>query len=253
MALHHHRGGSGEPLLLLHGIGHHWQGWQPVLPLLEARREVVAADLPGFGGSAPLPAGTEAHPERLADAVEAFLDELGWDTPHVAGSSLGGWIALVLARRGRARTAVALSPAGFWNRWENAYATLMLRITRAAAPHAIAAQRRAVTRTLANSLMMARPWRMDGDAGVATVRALAAAPGFDATLTAMSRSHFTGGADVPATATVAWAEKDRLLLPRGAERARRALPRARHLVLPGCGHVPMSDDPELVARVILAA
>ena len=253
MALDHHRGGSGEPLLLLHGIGHHWQGFAPVLPALEAEREVVAVDLPGFGGSAPLPAGVEPHPERLADAVEAFLDELGWDAPHVAGSSLGGWIALILSRRGRARPAVAISPAGFWNRWEHAYSTAMLRITRAVAPHTEPAQRHAVTRTLANSLMMARPWRLDADAGVATVRALAAAPGFHATLSAMSRAHFTGGEDVPETATVAWGERDRLLLPRQAERARRALPRARHLLLPGCGHLPMSDDPELVTRAILAA
>ena len=253
MALHHHRGGSGEPLLLLHGIGHHWQGWQPVLPLLEAERDVVAVDLPGFGASAPFPDGDEPHPERFADAVESFLDELGWDAPHVAGNSLGGWIALILARRGRVRTAVAISPAGFWNRWEHAYSTLMLRISRAVAPYAEPGQRHAVTRTLGTSLMMARPWRMDADAGVATVRALATAPGFGTTLAAMSRAHFTGGAEVPETATVAWGEKDRLLLPRQAERARRALPRARHVILPGCGHVPMSDDPELVARVILAA
>ena len=253
MTLNHHRGGRGEPLLLIHGIGHHWQGFAPVLPALEAEREVVAVDLPGFGGSAPLPDGVEPHPERLADAVETFLDELGWDAPHVAGSSLGGWIALVLSRRDRARTAVAISPAGFWNRWEHAYSTAMLRITRAAAPYAEAGQRNVVTRTLGSSLMMARPWRMDPEAGVAAVRALAAAPGFHPTLDAMSRAHFTGGADVPATATVAWGTKDRLLLPRQAERARRALPRARHVPLPGCGHLPMTDDPGLVTKVILAA
>ena len=253
MALNHHRGGSGEPLLLLHGIGHHWQGWQPVLPLLEAEREVVAVDLPGFGASPPLPDGVEPHPERLADAVEAFLDDLGWDAPHVAGNSLGGWIALILARRGRARTAVALSPAGFWSRWENAYATLMLRLTHASAGAAADLQRNVVVRTLGGRLMLARPWRLDGDAAAAAARALAEAPGYEPTLATMSRSHFTGGADVPEIATVAWAEKDRLLLPRQAERARRALPRARHVLLPGCGHLPMSDDPELVARVILAA
>jgi pimeloyl-ACP methyl ester carboxylesterase len=52
---------------------------------------------------------------------------------------------------------------------------------------------------------------------------------------------------------VAWAEKDRLLLPREAARAREALPFARHIVLPGCGHVPTWDDPELVARAILTS
>ena len=253
MSLNHHREGAGEPLVLLHGIGHHWQGFAPVLPLLCGQREVVAVDLPGFGGSPPLPAGVEPHPERLADAVEAFLDELGWDAPHVAGNSLGGWIALVLARRGRARTAVALSPAGFWNRWEHAYSTAMLRLTHATAGGAADLQRNVVARTLGGGLMMARPWRLDGDAAAAAARALAEAPAFEATLDVMSRSHFTGGAEVPETATVAWGERDRLLLPRQGERARRALPRARHVVLPGCGHLPMSDDPALVAGVILSA
>lgn len=253
MTLNHHRGGSGQPLLLLHGIGHHWQGFGPVLALLEREREVIAVDLPGFGGSPPLPHAVEPHPERLADAVEAFLDEVGWDAPHVAGNSLGGWIALVLARRGRARTAVALSPAGFWNRWERAYATASLRLAHAAAGRSVALQRHPVGRTLAGSQLLARPWLLDAEAAAAGTRALAEGPGFLPTLRAMSRSHFTGGAEVPATAMVAWAEKDRLLLRRQAERARRAMPQARHVVLPGCGHIPMSDDPPLVARAILAA
>jgi len=52
-----HRGGSGEPLVLVHGIGHTWRGWKPMLPLLERSFDVLAPDLPGFGHSPPLPAG----------------------------------------------------------------------------------------------------------------------------------------------------------------------------------------------------
>src|SRR3712207_5108903 len=132
-SLAHDRGGSGEPLLLVHGIGSQWQMWAPVLPLLRAEREVVAVDLPGFGASEPLEPGREPSPENLAAAVAAFLDELGWERAHVAGNSLGGWIALELAKRGRTRSACALSPAGWWNRWERTYATLSLRNARAAA------------------------------------------------------------------------------------------------------------------------
>ncbi len=51
MTLAHHRGGSGEPLLLIHGIGSFWPVWEPVLPALEAVRDVIAVDLPGFGDS----------------------------------------------------------------------------------------------------------------------------------------------------------------------------------------------------------
>src|ERR687896_469332 len=112
MDLDHHRGGSGEPLVLIHGVGHTWRGWKPMLPLLERDFDVLAVDLPGFGRSPSLPAGTEPTPEALADAVERAMDAAGFDRAVLCGNSLGGWIALELARRGRASSAVAISPAG---------------------------------------------------------------------------------------------------------------------------------------------
>ena len=94
----------GEPLVLVHGIGHTWRGWKPMLPLLERNFDVLAPDLPGFGHSPPLPPDRPAAPpEALADAVEHEMDAAGFQTAHVAGNSLGGWISLELARRGRAR------------------------------------------------------------------------------------------------------------------------------------------------------
>jgi pimeloyl-ACP methyl ester carboxylesterase len=75
MGLDRHRGGSGEPLVLVHGIGHTWRGFKPMLPLLEERFDVLAVDLPGFGHS---PMGTDQSPEGLADAVEAAMDEAGF-------------------------------------------------------------------------------------------------------------------------------------------------------------------------------
>ena len=257
MALSHHRGGSGEPLLLVHGIGSHWQVWKPVLPALEAEREVVAVDLPGFGDSPPLPGDVEPSPEALAGAVAGFLDDLGWETAHVAGNSLGGWIALELAKHGRTRSACALSPAGFWNRWERTYATLSLRNGRASADmlgdnvERLYASPR--VRRAAMGQLVARGDRMPAGDAVAAMRNLAACPGWEATLAAMSQRHFTGGAAVRPPATVAWGEKDHLLLPRQAERARAAMPAARHVTLFGCGHVPTWDDPDLVARTVLSA
>ncbi len=112
MHLDHHRGGSGEPLVLIHGIGHTWRGWKPMLPYLEQSFDVLAVDLPGFGRSPSLPPGTEATPEALADVVEQAMDHAGFDEAVVCGNSLGGWIALELARRGRATSVVAISPAG---------------------------------------------------------------------------------------------------------------------------------------------
>ena len=60
---------------------------------------------------------------------------------------------------------------------------------------------------------------------------------------------FTGVPTVPVT--IAWGTRDRILAYRQAAAARRGLPEARHVDLPGSGHVPMSDDPDLVADLIL--
>jgi pimeloyl-ACP methyl ester carboxylesterase len=255
--LSHHRAGAGEPLLLLHGIGSHWHVWTPILPLLEPQREVVAIDLPGFGDSPVLPAGEAPDPPALAGAVMAFLDELGWETPHVAGNSLGGWVALELAKRGRARSVCALSPAGWWNRRERAFATLSLRNARSSAQRLAPSIDRItsspVLRRVALAQMAARPERMPPEDAARALRNLAESPGWDATLAAMGATHFMGADAVRGPVTIAWSEKDRLLLPRQARRARRALPRARHIPLVGCGHVPSWDDPAQVAAAILSS
>src|SRR4051794_40418462 len=107
-----HRGGDGPPLVLLHGFTDTWRTWEPVLPALERRHDVLAPSLAGHAGGPPLPrALTHA---TLADAVERAMDAAGWATAHVAGNSLGGYVALQLAARGRAESVVALAPAGGW-------------------------------------------------------------------------------------------------------------------------------------------
>src|SRR5690242_991969 len=106
-----HRGGSGSPLLLLHGFTDTWRTWELVLPALELRHDVLAPTLAGHAGGPPL---REPVVPALADAVEAAMDTAGWETADVAGNSLGGYVALQLAERGRARTVTALAPAGGW-------------------------------------------------------------------------------------------------------------------------------------------
>ena len=114
-------------IVLLHGIGSHRQMWDPVVGRLAAEHEVVPLDLPGFGTAPPLPAGEEPTPQALARAVASELDARGLDLVHVAGNSLGGWVALELAKLGRTRSVCALSPAGFWDGWESRFTTLSLR------------------------------------------------------------------------------------------------------------------------------
>jgi pimeloyl-ACP methyl ester carboxylesterase len=254
MELNYHRTGSGEPLVLIHGIGSRWQMWEPVLARLQAQRDVVALDLPGFADSpAPAP-GTPPGVASLTRLVAEFFDDLGLERPHVAGNSLGGWISLELAKQDRARSATALSPAGFHNQREGAFQRTSLwtlvRGARLLAPRADRLMSSRAMRVVALGQVAAHPSRIPPSDAAASVRALAHAAWFDETLPAIVSDHFAGGQAIRVPVTIAWGERDRLLLPRQAARAARAVPAARMITLHGCGHVPTYDDPEQVAQLV---
>ncbi|MEU6311992.1 alpha/beta fold hydrolase [Streptomyces sp. NPDC047014] len=249
------RKGAGEPLLLLHGIGHHLQAWHPVTGILAADHDVIAVDLPGFGASAPLPPGVPYTLDSIAPALGALCAALGIERPHVAGNSLGGLLALEMGRRNLVRSITALSPAGFWTEAERRYAFGTLLAMRAGArslpvPAVRRLARSAAGRAALTGSIYARPSRRSPEDVVAETLALRHATGFEATLAAGGSVRFTHDVpDVPVT--VAWGTRDRLLLRRQGVRAKQTIPGARLVRLPGCGHVPMHDDPALVARVVL--
>lgn len=257
MSLNHDRRGAGEPLVLVHGIGSRWQVWAPILDRLAAERDVVSVDLPGFGAT-PLRPGMTPSVEGFADCLEQHFSQLGLDGPHVAGNSLGGGIALELARRGAVRSATALSPIGFWTPRERAFCQASLARGRTAArllaPLAPAAMGNPVSRTLALAQLVGRPWRMPAPDAVESLRALVAAQGFPGALAEFSHHVFHDPEELDAVpVTIAWGDRDALLIfGRQAPRARRLLRRARHVTLTGCGHVPFHDDPQQVATVVLA-
>jgi pimeloyl-ACP methyl ester carboxylesterase len=251
-----HRAGHGEALVLLHGLGLMWRCWKPVLPALEAVHDVVALDLPGFGASRELDDGRRPTVGALADAVEGELDRLGLDAPHIAGNSLGGWVALELARRGRARRVVAIAPSGLELPAERAFvvsANEWMRLrAKAFAPLAGVATRHRATRVAALGALRGRPWRMPAGEAAAEVRAFARAPGFQATLrwtTGAQPALGLQGIDAPVRVCVG--TRDAMLGLYTAPRFAAAVPRAELRRLPGCGHVPMADDPPLVADAIL--
>jgi pimeloyl-ACP methyl ester carboxylesterase len=253
MELDLYRGGSGDPLVLVHGIGHTWRGWRPMLPLLEERFDVLAPDLPGFGHSPPLPEGELSSPKRLADAVEEAMDDAGFETAHISGNSLGGWIALELARRGRARTCVPISPAGLLHARESHYARAVLNGMRwmtKNAPPPPALLRNPVTRTLCAGPPVARPWRADPDEMIEEFELFANAPGFDRTLDATVDMQAAGLPDISCPVLVLWGTRDVILLPRQGHRFERLIPNCELRYVKGLGHVPLSDDPELLAGAI---
>jgi pimeloyl-ACP methyl ester carboxylesterase len=251
--LNYIRKGRGEPLVLVHGIGSHWQMWSPVLDRLAAERDVLAIDLPGFGRSPALDG--EPTIAALADAVSDFAASHGMARPHVAGNSLGGGIALELARTGRARSATALSPIGFVRGRERPYGVAVLKASRALAralgPALDPPQRTAVGRALTMGHLIGRPWRVPAEDAIRATHDLGAAPGFDATFPHVIGWDWRHG-DLGVPVTIGWGTRDVLLIPRQGRRARRQMPGADHVWLRGCGHVPTWDDPEQVAAVLLA-
>lgn len=251
--LHHLREGGGPPLVLLAGIGSSGAAWRPVVPRLAAEREVWSIDLPGFGRSEALPAGDPCGIDALADAAEVFLAGVGLERPHVAGNSLGGAVALELGRRGSVASVTAISPAGFAGRAGQQFAGRSLQVShrlggtlRPVAPKLVTRPR---LRRLLYGQMFAHPERLTPGAAYAHLVTMLDGSGFHDVLTELDGHRFEGEIGVPVT--IAWGTRDALLLPTQALRARRLLPDARHVWLHGCGHVPMSDDPDQVASVLL--
>jgi pimeloyl-ACP methyl ester carboxylesterase len=108
--------GSGEPVLLLHPFLCSQQVWSTVAAQLAdtGRFEVFAPTMVGHhGGPAAKSWLLDTH--VFADAIERQLDALGWETAHIVGNSLGGWVSFELERRGRARSLTAIAPAGGWS------------------------------------------------------------------------------------------------------------------------------------------
>jgi pimeloyl-ACP methyl ester carboxylesterase len=240
------RRGAGEPLVLIHPLGADRHVWAPVIDRLAGQRHVIALDLPGFGESPALENGSPPDPAALATAVAAFLDGLGIERPHLAGNSLGGWVALELALAGRARSVTAIAPAGLWAQPLPPKPSPGRAIARAAAPVLPALLTTSGGRRAVLAATVAHPERVPAAEALRLVRTYAAAPGYGAVNSAMRAGRFLGLDRIDVPVTLAWPDRDRLVA-----RPRRLPASVRSVVLQGCGHLPMWDDPEQVARLLL--
>ena len=248
------RRGAGEPLLLIHGTGGSRSHWRPIVDLLAPHRELLLVDLPGHGDSDPPPGGIPHTPIGYAQVLAQVLDELGIESAHAAGNSVGGWTALELAKLARARSIVALAPAGLWPKREPWRCLMQLSIQhklgRLFAPLVPGIMRSGLGRTILMSGTMAKPREMPSDAAIEMAATFARTPSFKAHLAATRRERFRDGHDIDVAVTVAWGDKERLIPAKA--RLRDELPtHTNFITLPDCGHSPMWDDPELVARTIL--
>ncbi len=255
-----YRSGSGEPLVLLHGFLGAWHHWRAVLGELVARYEVIAPTLPGHDGGPPYPIASPVALTTATDSLERLLEELGLGTAHVVGNSMGGALALELAKRGRARSVVALAPAGGWTEGDGEARRVrrlfarQLRITRLAGPRLATVMRSAAGRRLGFRDIMRR-----GEL-VAPADALdLAASSLRCTITDRVLDLLRADRDVvlrdldriACPVLLASPQFDRVFpVERHAPRLRREIPGVESLILKGCGHVPMWDDSRLVVQTI---
>jgi pimeloyl-ACP methyl ester carboxylesterase len=248
------RRGSGEPLVLLHGLGSRRKAWAPVVDIVARQREVVNIDLPGFGESPADEAGTRLTVSDHADRLQRFFAECGLERPHVAGNSTGGAIALELGRRRGVRSVTAFAPIGFWGRPGEIWCRWALR-----AGYELGQRQperlQTVTGTRLSMFVFSfgRPFKAPAAEVMDAAADARDAPGFLGGLSHGLDYRFGDpGALREMPVTIAWGRRDALLpASTQARRARRLLPWARHVSLPHCGHVPFYDDPELCAAVAL--
>jgi pimeloyl-ACP methyl ester carboxylesterase len=243
---------------LLHGISAIWRAWSPVLPYLEPHHDVIVPTLPGHAGGPPLDSRVAPSIQAVTDGVEQELDRLGLRQVHIAGNSLGGWIGIELARRGRARSLVLFSPPGAWRSQRS------IELRAAGVRRSVGALSRYSSRAdamAANALLrwlllagqVAHPNRVPPEALAAYIRASAAAPVVAPLLQAIPLQQvqpLPAVRDYPVR--LVWGDRDRVLPfdGFGAPMLER-LPGAELIRLKSVGHVPMSDDPVTVAKLIL--
>lgn len=255
-----YRGGAGEPLVLIHGGGGTWRQWGPVVPLLEPHHEVLAVNLVGHWGGRPASAQAEPGIALLVDGVECDMDTAGWSTAHVAGTSLGAWVALELAKRGRARSCTALACRGSWAKGDDRGMRLVVRgyrlFHRAAqlmARNPARWTRRPRLRHLLYWHHFARTDRMDPVDTAHLIVGVANATILPGLLSWASEHEGPGGLDqIRCPVQLLFPERD-MVLPRRryGQSLIDAIPGAEVHELPGVGHVATWDDPQLVARAIL--
>jgi pimeloyl-ACP methyl ester carboxylesterase len=255
-----YRAGSGEPLVLLHGFTGTWHHWRPLLGGLAAHHEVIAPTLAGHDGGPPFPSDLPMTFRASADSLESHLDELGVGTAHVVGNSLGGALALELAKRGRARSVVALAPAGGWSDGDGE----ALRLAR------FFARQIRVARASARGIptVMKRPWSRRVAMRDIMRHGELVAPADAVDLALTSTRCTVSGAAIHALRTnpeLALRDLDRIRCPvllaspqfdrvlpaeRHARRFKREIPGVESRTLHDCGHVPMWDASRLLVQMI---
>jgi pimeloyl-ACP methyl ester carboxylesterase len=253
-----HRAGSGSPMVLIHGFSASWGIWRPLLGALERHHDVLVPTLLGHSGDPEYLAGSPATPDAMADALERDMDSAGFERAHLVGNSLGGWLALELAARGRALSTTALSPAGGWNHGGRETKRLgrmfrqNYRLLKLLGPGGAQLMRRRRFRAIALRDAAVHPADLPAALAVEMTEAATDCAIYLPLVDQLTSTGFGGLAAIDSPVQIAWGTKDRILpWPGYAERFRRMVPEAQWVPLDGLGHCPMLDDPAHTTTTIL--
>lgn len=215
----------------------------------------------GHRGGSPAPR-RPATVNDLVDDAERYLDQQGLQKPHIAGLSLGGWIAIELARRGRAATVCALAPAGFWTpgdasqtqaRKQIQKLAVMGRLARLARPFTALAMKAATVRRLGLRDAASHGDRLTQEQSSQALDDIAGCT-LDPEDILGSDEQIASLDPLPCPVTIAWSGNDAIIRVPACEKvAHQRMPKASFITLPGVGHDPMIDNPALVAETILTA
>ena len=254
-----YRAGEGEPLVLVHGFTATWRCWMPVVGYLVPRFEVIAPTLHGHDGGPAAP-HTAHSLSDAADHFEILLEDLGVETAHFAGNSMGGALVLEMAKRGRARSVTAISPGGGWAEGDGREVNRIIRLfsfnqkaaraTESLAPQLLCRPR---SRRFLLRDVMTRGHLVPAEEAIRLVRSSVRCDVVEDVFDTM-RSGTARCVDLEAIACpvqVTWGEQDRTLpLRRHAEHFRKTIPGVEFKLMRGIGHTPMWDDPPLIGRTI---
>lgn len=246
-----------SPLVCIHGFSGSSKHWQPILPMLNRHHDVHTVSLAGHADGSQLADGERATVATLADHLERDLDDRGIEQAHLVGNSLGGWLALEMASRGRALSVVALAPALGWYPGRGHLRTLKFKLVVARrlfamlGPIAPQALRIALLRRLALGVAVAHTGTLSpADAAAFVNDNLRCEVYFELADDVVGTQHQLGAIVCPVH--IAWSELDALIPcdPYGL-RLPALVPNAVFTTLPDVGHAPMYDNPHLVAQTVL--
>ena len=260
MELNYVKVGQGRPLLLLHGLGGTWRSWIPIIGRLAMNREVIAVDLPGFGATPPVIGKVSIG--TLADAITEFITTHRLRGVDTVGSSMGGRLALELARRGGGvvGAVVALAPGGFRSpRQRHLFFVLMIlsrRLARVLQPILPTLTRNVIGRTVLFAPFSMRPWKLPPEIALEEIQHYAASKSFDEIVHDMAYGLPQQGAPqntIPNRIVIVWGKWDLICFPSQAKRAVELFPDANLEWIENVGHFPHWDIPEKTAELILSS